>query len=328
LHSEFGVEGITNLKTLNATIAPEHQQPVTLDNPIWHHLGAWWVKQPMWQATFGEITDIETLVKATQMMQAEGLRYAVEANRRRKWHTSGTLPWQFNEPYPMAACTSAVDYYGRPKPVYYAVAQAYKPLHLSASFPMVAWEGEKDFIAGVWLHNSLEEMPHVYLLMEIFGLSGDEYWAASKKVASGTNSATMLSTIRWPLAELKEDVFILNLTLSNRYEDLIRTRYVFTRTATLAPLLAAKPTKLEIHLTDRADEWSVYITNEGDVTALFLWLEDGRDLNARGSVYFNKNHFCLFPVDNQIFWVYWQDVPPEERRITISGWNVETRTIT
>ncbi|HEY6027247.1 MAG TPA: hypothetical protein VIV09_10160, partial [Pseudolabrys sp.] len=36
--------------------------------------------------------------------------YALEADRRRKYHNSGTLPWQFNEPYPMAACTSAVDY--------------------------------------------------------------------------------------------------------------------------------------------------------------------------------------------------------------------------
>ena len=81
---------------------------------------------------WGEITDVPNLVQATQYTQADGLRYAVEANRRRKYQNSGTLPWQFNEPYPMAACTSAVDYYGQPKPSYYAVAHAYEPVHVSA----------------------------------------------------------------------------------------------------------------------------------------------------------------------------------------------------
>ena len=33
LHSEFGVEGITNLSALNSMIAREHQEPVSLANP-------------------------------------------------------------------------------------------------------------------------------------------------------------------------------------------------------------------------------------------------------------------------------------------------------
>src|SRR5690606_25111207 len=93
LHSEFGVEGVTNLKTLNRTIAPEHQWPPTLDNPYWQHLGAWWNQHAMWRATFGDITDIPSLIHVTQFMQAEGLRYAVETNLRRQYQNSGTIPW-------------------------------------------------------------------------------------------------------------------------------------------------------------------------------------------------------------------------------------------
>ena len=74
LHSEFGVEGITNLRTLNATLQTAQQLPVTLDNPYWFHRGAWWVKRPMWDRTFGELNDIEGLLRATQFMQADGLR--------------------------------------------------------------------------------------------------------------------------------------------------------------------------------------------------------------------------------------------------------------
>ncbi|HSJ56467.1 MAG TPA: glycoside hydrolase family 2 TIM barrel-domain containing protein, partial [Anaerolineae bacterium] len=134
LHSEFGVEGITNLRTLDRIIPPDQQWPVSLDNPHWHHLGAWWLKEPTLRAAFGELPDVRATVLAAQFLQFDGLRYAVEADRRREPAHAGTLPWQFNEPYPMAACTSAVDYYARPKPAYYAVAAAYAPLHVSARF--------------------------------------------------------------------------------------------------------------------------------------------------------------------------------------------------
>jgi beta-mannosidase len=339
LHSEFGVEGITNLKTLNATIAPEHQQPATLDNPIWNHLGAWWVKQPMWQATFGEITDIETLVKATQMMQAEGLRYAVEANRRRKWHTSGTLPWQFNEPYPMAACTSAVDYYGRPKPAYYAVRQAYERLHLSASFPMVAWEGETAFVAQVWLNStsnaSMEPDPLkpfrnmlASLRARIVGLGGREYGSISEAVNVPINTAAALTSIRWPLEAIEEDVFLLEIMLVSHSIPLSHICYVFTRTANFAPLLSVGHTELDISVALIDAESRLTIANTGSVTALYVWLEDGRELNAAGYAYFIDNYFHLLPGESKSVSVIWYDVPLEERRIDISGWNVETRTIT
>jgi len=121
LHSEFGVEGITNLRTLNETLPHDHQLPISLTNPYWEHRGAWWLKEKEWKILFGEWTSVEMAVQATQFIQAEGLRYAVEADGRRQYHNSGTMPWQFNEPFPMSACTSAVDYFGYPKPAYDAV---------------------------------------------------------------------------------------------------------------------------------------------------------------------------------------------------------------
>ena len=36
------------------------------------------------------------------------------------------IPWQFNESFPNAWCTCAVDYHGEPKPAYYGVARAYR----------------------------------------------------------------------------------------------------------------------------------------------------------------------------------------------------------
>lgn len=140
-HSEFGVEGITNLSALNTSIAKASQWPVSHDNPVLFHRGLWWIKESRLEEAFGEIRGIETVVAASQLLQAEGLRYAIESNRRRKYQNSGSIPWQFNEPYPNGHCTSAVDYYAEPKATYYAIARAYEPVRVMAQFPAQAWGG-------------------------------------------------------------------------------------------------------------------------------------------------------------------------------------------
>ena len=54
----------------------------------------------------------------------------------------------------MAACTSAVDYYAQPKPLYYAVARAYEPLHVSAKFKSLSWKDEPVFELELWASNA------------------------------------------------------------------------------------------------------------------------------------------------------------------------------
>ncbi len=104
---------MTNEPTLLCGMDEKHLWPPDRDNSFYFHRGSWWNNYPLMQTCFGQkITNIKEAVKASQLMQYEGLRYAVEANRRRAMHLSGTFPWQFNEPYPNNTCTSSVDYMG------------------------------------------------------------------------------------------------------------------------------------------------------------------------------------------------------------------------
>jgi beta-mannosidase len=321
-HSEFGVEGITNLKTLNATIALNHQQPVSLENVYWQHLGAWWVKLPMWRETFGEITDMEMLVRATQLMQAEGLRYALEANRRRQYQNSGTLPWQFNEPYPMAACTSAVDYYGQAKPSYYAVARVYAPLHISAKFTTLAWEGEDHFEAEIWVSSDSELALDARLNVRLIGMSGQVYHEQFMRITIPVNRSASITSIEQPLDGL-DDIFFLDLDLlTDANQPLSSNRYIFTKAIDLAPLLHVSPTLVRVEKELRGDDWTLAIRNIGDQTALFIWLEDSRSLGASGFAEFSDNHFCLFPQEMRQIVVSWNNDSAEIRRVVISGWNV------
>jgi beta-mannosidase len=209
LHSEFGVEGMTNGPALEELIAPEHRWPADRTNPVYEHLGAWWNNAPFVQEAFGgRIEDVETMQRASQWLQYEGLRYAVEATIRRG---AGVIPWQFNEPFPNAWCTSAVDWHGEPKPAYHGVARAYGGAP-SAHLATCAWGGLEEMHATVSAPACL------------YDLDG-------RVVAEG------IDDVRAPLDAFAHDVFVL---------DVGGNRYVLSRTENLAPLLDLPRTELRL----------------------------------------------------------------------------------
>lgn len=341
-HSEFGVEGMTNAKTLDRVVPPPRQWPVDLAlNRDLFHLGAWWVRRVVWDETFGPLSDVATYIRATQFTQADGLRYAIEADRRRRWRNSGVIPWQLNEPYPMAACTSAVDYWAEPKPVYYAVARAYAPLTVTAAFPTVCWDGRDSFEATVSATDGrvTGETAGV-LTARLVGASGRVFREMTREVSWAAGGATELTALRHPMAEIGEDVFCLDLHLATEVTEgaevleeqslrpLRQNRYLFTRGANLAGLMAPQsPTTLTAANDASGEEWRVTLRNAGDYAALWVWLEDGRERGGAGWAYFDDNYFCLLPGEERAVRAMWRGVPAQERRLDIAGWNTNRVTL-
>jgi beta-mannosidase len=212
LHSEFGVEGMTNRASHEALIAPEHRWPPDRSNQVYEHLGAWWNNAPLVQESFGgKIGDLETMRRASQWLQYDGLRYAVEARLRQG---VGVIPWQLNESYPNAWCTAVIDWHGVPKPSFWGVARAYRTGHPSAQFATCAWGGETEVRARI----------HGDVPARLVNLDGTVVAEARKEISA-------------PLDEL-DDVFVLDLEGRNRY--------VMTKSLTLEPLLGLDRTQLEL----------------------------------------------------------------------------------
>lgn len=128
-HAEFGVDGLADLQTLKK-ILPKKEFKVTdsLRSDVWLHLSNWWNTLDRDEHYFGKINTMEEYVAASQFMQAEGLRYIIDCNRRRALYNSGSIIWELNEPTPNASCTSVIDYYLKPKQAYYAVKSAFQPI--------------------------------------------------------------------------------------------------------------------------------------------------------------------------------------------------------
>ena len=75
--------------------------------------------------------------KASQFLQAEGLRYVIARSRDRAFNCSGSNVWQFNEPWPNVCCSSLVDYYGMPKMAYFALKRAYAPISATLKYDSI-----------------------------------------------------------------------------------------------------------------------------------------------------------------------------------------------
>ena len=243
LHSEFGVEGMTNRAAHEALIAPEHRWPPDRSNPVYEHLGAWWNNAPLVQESFGgRLGSLEAMRRASQWLQYDGLRYAVEARLRRR---IGVIPWQLNESYPNAWCTAVVDWHGEPKPAYWGVRRAYLGAP-SARFATCAWGGEQEVRAQI----------HGDVVARLLRLDGTVVAEGREEVAAPTDALG--------------DVFVLDLDGRNRY--------VMTTSGDLAPLLDLPPATIELRgdaVVNTGDVAAIGVVLQGDVSDNILDLLPG-----------------------------------------------------
>lgn len=129
--SEFGFQSFPCEKTINAIAAPEdrnifsrvmelHQRNGVANGKILNYLSQ----------TYKYPREFGTLLYASQLLQAEAMRYGVEHLRRHRGRCMGTLYWQLNDIWPTASWSS-IDYYGRYKALHYVAKRFYSPVMIS-----------------------------------------------------------------------------------------------------------------------------------------------------------------------------------------------------
>ena len=74
--------------------------------------------------------DFDVLLYASQLLQAEAMKYGVEHWRRYRGRCMGAIYWQLNDIWPVASWAS-IDYYGRWKALHYFAKRFFEPIHLS-----------------------------------------------------------------------------------------------------------------------------------------------------------------------------------------------------
>lgn len=167
-YTEFGVPGLANIHTLERIIPAEERFPPRPGN-YWqarHAFHAWdgspdsWLELWCIEHYFGKPTSLEQLVEWSQWLQCEGLKCVFEEARRQKPVCSMALNWCFNEPWPNAANNSLISWPDEPKPALKAVADALRPVLVSARIPKFSWMPGETFTADLYfLNDSPEAVP-------------------------------------------------------------------------------------------------------------------------------------------------------------------------
>jgi beta-mannosidase len=130
--SEFGFQSFPSMKTVSSFTLPEdrnifsyvmekHQKNNGANGKILYYLSEHF-KYPK---------DFESMLFASQILQAEAIKYGVEHWRRHRGRCMGSIYWQLNDCWPVASWSS-IDNFGRWKALHYFAKRFHAPVLLSA----------------------------------------------------------------------------------------------------------------------------------------------------------------------------------------------------
>jgi beta-mannosidase len=313
LHGEFGCDGSASLQAIRRFVPPEYHWPMDDKNPIaWYH-GRMWTgtnlkRTEQW---FGEIDNLATYVRASQYVQAEGLRYGLEAHRRRKWQSSGAMPWHFAEPWPNVCDTCSVDVYDQPKPSYFAVARANRPIHVSARYDAIIWSDKQEFTAELWGHNSTDKPFVGQLATSLWSLEGRCLLTKEQAVSLEPEQAGRWDNITHKMEGLPE-LFLLYSILKDDKGTVVSCHWSVHSKRSESPLNGLRHLP-ETELTTHRKGNLLCVTNSGSVVAAGVWLETALDDHVR----FSDNWLILVPGETAEI-----RIEGTCESIRISAWNV------
>ncbi|MCD7955020.1 MAG: glycoside hydrolase family 2 protein [Lachnospiraceae bacterium] len=272
--SEFGFQSFPAMKTIEqisddpadynifSYIMEKHQRNGSANGKIMNYM----------QQTYRYPSDFQTVLYASQLLQADGIRYGVEHFRRNRGRCMGAIYWQLNDCWPVASWSS-IDYCGRLKALHYYAKRFFAPLMLSCEEQGLVTSGKElvrehfDFEKSIRLNVANETMQEKMVTVR---------WAlrdpSAKVLQSGETVLTVpaltsvwLDKIEFPDAdiyreyvsyELEKDGEIVSEGTVNfsypkyfRYED---------------PLLTCRVVGDEIEVTASAYAKSVEIRNENE----------------------------------------------------------------
>ena len=278
--SEYGFQSFPELKTVDEYTVPtdrkiesevmmSHQRHPRGNQLINTYLG-YYYKTPK---------DFENFLYVGQVLQAEGIKIAVEAHRRAKPTCMGTLYWQLNDCWPVASWSST-DYYGRWKALHYFVKKAYAPILISTKA-----ENTK---ADIYFVSDLLANKTVIANCKIIDFEGKVLWEKNKELEIAANTSTKVS-IDYSKIDVNDKVKeSAMLVISVKDEAKINPCYVYFKD--IKDLQLPKPT-ITNTVTQTKTGYVVTVTSDKLAKNIYLQTEKNG--------YFTDNYFDLLPGESK-----------------------------
>jgi len=276
--SEYGFQSLPELETIRTYTLPEdrNMESAVMKSHQKHPTGNQLIKMYM-ERDYKIPKDFESFIYVSQVLQADGIKLAIEAHRRAKPYCMGTLFWQLNDCWP-GASWSSIDYYSRPKALYYHARKAFSKVLVSTI--------EDDGMLKVYVISDKLSPIKGFLKLRLLTLTGELLWEKEVLAEVKANSSGSYFTIA--LAELlktrtkNEIVFVTEMW--DESELLSRNLHYF---------LPPKELKLSDSIITKAIlpgdyGYSIELSSDKLVKNVFLKVKD-----VQG--FFTDNYFDLLP---------------------------------
>ena len=218
--SEYGFQSFPEWRTIQSFTLPEDRK---LDSKVMllHQ------KHPRGNALIAEymkrdyITpkSFEDFVYVSQLLQAEGMRTAIEAHRRNKPYCMGSLYWQLNDVWQVASW-SGIDCFGRWKALHYYAREAFSPI---AALPVL--DGEILKVYGV---NDKLDTAHLTLHVHSFeGKTLSDISQIDTHINPDTSKMIWQGTLKSILNKQKPENSVVEIVLKDSSSNVIYRRLYY-----------------------------------------------------------------------------------------------------
>ena len=273
--SKSTLEKFTNLndRKLNSSIMQAHQKHPKGFQIIDQQMGLYYQKP----------SEFDTYAYTSQVLQAEGLKMAIEAHRSAMPYCMGTLYWQFNDCWPVVSWSSS-DYFQEKKAAYYFVKKCF-------ATNMLAFKKQQDSLQVCLVSDSLNEM-QVQFKFRVMDFTGKKILETNQLLKVAPQSATML--LNKSIASIVSKHSLQNLVAVasiQKVDGSIIDQYYYFDTV---KNLALKKDTIQLQQTRQ--------NNQVAITLLSPTLKKNVQLATNISGEFSDNYFDLLPNQTQIIY--------------------------
>lgn len=240
--------------------------------------------------------DFSDFLYVSHLLQAEGIKTAIEAHRKNKPYCMGSLYWQLNDCWPVASWSST-DYYRNYKALHYFASKAYEPV-------VVITSATGDHIEFRIVSDRLVHMKGI-LNIRVYSLDGTVISDQDQAVKIDPSGNVVVASL--PLT---------NLLQGNPASETVIAATLFEKDVPVhrSLIYPVKPkdlhlskAKIDFQTEDGGSEWMIRITADKVVKNLMI------TCNGRAGI-FSDNYFDLLPGETAVIRLAktWSETNPEK----------------
>lgn len=273
--SEYGFQGMPDLKTIAAFTQPDDRflGSEVMDLHQKHPFG-WEAIQQYMEREYKVPESFEDYAYVSQLLQAKGIRTAIDAHRRAKPYCMGTLYWQFNDCWPVTSW-SGIDYYGRWKAMQYAVKKAYRTY-------LISFEEKNESLAICVISDSIANI-NATLSWKLIDFNGGLLKEGQKEITIPKNSSEVHAVVGFDQFVDMSSSLVLSAELWAHDKLICRAQHYFEKPKHLTLL----PADIRMDVIEKSIKYLIELTSET--------LAKDVCLISTYEGFFSDNYFDLLP---------------------------------